>query len=100
MTSPVDFISGPSRASALGKRLNGSTASFTDTCRAGRAVEVHVRQRSPSIRRHAILASGTPWPSTRTAPCARPRVRLDHVQLVASPWTANWMLIGPSTPSA
>ncbi len=30
MTSPVERISGPSRASASGKRLKGSTASFTE----------------------------------------------------------------------
>ena len=31
MTSPVERISGPSRVSTSGKRLNGSTASFTAT---------------------------------------------------------------------
>ena len=31
ITSPVDFISGPSRASAPCRRWNGSTASFTLT---------------------------------------------------------------------
>ena len=31
MTSPVERISGPSTRSASGKRLNGSTASFTAT---------------------------------------------------------------------
>jgi hypothetical protein len=30
MTSPVDFISGPSRVSTPGKRANGKTASFTE----------------------------------------------------------------------
>ena len=31
ITSPVERISGPSTVSTSGKRLNGSTASFTDT---------------------------------------------------------------------
>ncbi len=35
ITSPVDFISGPSTASAPANRANGSTASFTLTCPAG-----------------------------------------------------------------
>ena len=32
ITSPVDFISGPSRMSTLGKRLKGKTASLTEMC--------------------------------------------------------------------
>ena len=31
ITSPVDFISGPSTVSTPGKRANGNTASFTPT---------------------------------------------------------------------
>src|SRR5919202_2062607 len=61
MTSPVDLISGPSRASALGKRPKGSTASLTDTCPSVRgSSSSRSESRSPSIRRHATLASGTP----------------------------------------
>ena len=32
ITSPVDFISGPSTVSTPGKRANGNTASFTALC--------------------------------------------------------------------
>ena len=32
MTSPVDFISGPSSVSTFGKRANGKTASLTEIC--------------------------------------------------------------------
>ena len=61
ITSPVDFISGPSSASARGKRSNGSTASFTVTCRGWRGMSRSMSaRRSPSISRQATLASGTP----------------------------------------
>ena len=61
MTSPVDFISGPSSESARGKRPNGSTASLTDTWLAwdGSASSMSASF-SPSISRQATLASGTP----------------------------------------
>ena len=61
MTSPVDFISGPSSESARGKRPNGSTASLTDTWLPvkGSASSMSA-SRSPSISRAATLASGTP----------------------------------------
>ena len=61
MTSPVDFISGPSSESACGKRPKGSTASLTDTWRGTRGMSSSMSaSRSPSISRQAILASGTP----------------------------------------
>ena len=61
----MDFISGPSRASALGKRSNGSTASLTETWplawpAAGGRSRSSSASFSPSIRRQAIFASGTP----------------------------------------
>ena len=61
MTSPVDFISGPSSASARGKRPNGSTASLTETWLGALGISSFMSaRRSPSISRQAILASGTP----------------------------------------
>ena len=51
MTSPVERISGPSTVSTSGKRLNGSTASFTATwppSTGGRS--------SPSVRSSASVA--------------------------------------------
>ena len=76
---------GPSSASARGKRPNGSTASFTDTCRGWRGMSRsmsrqplaehqpagHLRQRHADRLRHE-----------RHRP-RRARVRLDHVQLLA-----------------
>jgi hypothetical protein len=65
MTSPVERISGPSRVSTSGKRLNGSTASLTDTWppELGGLRTPSVRSSSrlaPAITRAATLASGTP----------------------------------------
>ena len=60
MTSPVDFISGPSTESAPAKRANGSTASLTLTCPSGAAGSSWSARRSPSMSRQAILASGAP----------------------------------------
>jgi hypothetical protein len=62
ITSPVDFISGPSSVSTSGKRSKGITASLTDGA-PGITVSV-VRPRSarvrPSMALVASLASGTP----------------------------------------
>ena len=65
MTSPVERISGPSMVSTSGKRLNGSTASFTETWppSAGGRSSPSARSSSsvaPTITRAATLASGTP----------------------------------------
>ena len=60
ITSPVDFISGPSTASAPAKRANGSTASLTETwplCIVGSSISL---SGSPSISRQAIFATGAP----------------------------------------
>src|SRR6478672_6020094 len=62
MTSPVERISGPSTASEPSKRSNGRTASLTDTWseRIGSAGRSRSARRSPSMIRHATLASGIP----------------------------------------
>ena len=65
MTSPVERISGPSRVSTSGKRLNGSTASLTDTWAPGAGGFSTPSARSsasvaPTITRAATLARGTP----------------------------------------
>jgi hypothetical protein len=65
MTSPVERISGPSSVSTSGKRLKGSTASFTDTWAPGAGGLSRPSARSsasvaPTITRAATLASGTP----------------------------------------
>ena len=65
MTSPVERISGPSSVSTSGKRLNGSTASLTDTWPPGAGGRSTPSARSsasvaPTITRAATLASGTP----------------------------------------
>jgi hypothetical protein len=70
MTSPVDRISGPSTVSTSGKRLNGSTASFTAQRRpdpapapvGGRSNPSARNSASvePTITRAATFTSGTP----------------------------------------
>ena len=61
MTSPVDFISGPSRMSDPGNFRNGKTDSFT---KMRSTVRSSVRPCSsrlrPAMTRAATLASGTP----------------------------------------
>ena len=61
ITSPVDFISGPSTVSTPGNLMNGKTASFTLTC-GGTISRVKPSSASvcPTMQRAAILASGTP----------------------------------------
>ena len=62
MTSPVDFISGPSTVSAPGKRPNGMTASFTLKWSRRRSSEGKSRlaMLSPAMMRAAAFARGTP----------------------------------------
>src|SRR5258705_263556 len=61
MTSPVDFISGPSTASTFWNFTNGNTASFTAMCGAWKVSSAsHGSSDSPSIARIAIFASGAP----------------------------------------
>ena len=61
ITSPVDFISGPSSTSTPGKRLNGNTASLTATCASrAEAASGNDASFSPAITRAAIFATGTP----------------------------------------
>ena len=62
MTSPVDFISGPSTTSAPRKRPNGMTASLTLKCSRRRSSSGRFRSASfsPAMTRAASFASGTP----------------------------------------
>ncbi len=65
ITSPVERISGPSTVSTVGKRLKGSTASFTATWPPSAGGRSRPSARSsasvaPPITRAATLASGTP----------------------------------------
>ena len=65
MTSPVERISGPSRVSASGKRVNGSTASLTLTWPPVTGGTSSPSSRSsarvaPAMTRAATLARGTP----------------------------------------
>ncbi len=61
ITSPVDFISGPSSVSTPGKRTKGNTGVFTNTPVTSRSptrpCSASVR---PIITRAATFASGTP----------------------------------------
>ena len=64
MTSPVDFISGPSTVSTPGKRANGNTASLTPICVVTPARTCRFKPKlasfSPAMMRAAILATGRP----------------------------------------
>ncbi len=60
MTSPVDFISGPSTVSTPGKRLNGNTASLTATWWSFFSTRLKLARLSPAMMRQAILAMGSP----------------------------------------
>ena len=61
ITSPVDFISGPSTGSVPANLLNGNTASFTET-KGGMisSVKPISSSVSPHMTRAACEASGTP----------------------------------------
>ncbi len=104
ITSPVARISGPSTVSTSGKRLNGSTASFTDTCsrlwqRVGSSSWSRSASRSPSSSRQAIFASGTPTAFDTNGTVREARGLASITYSSSSPYTANWMLISPTTPS-
>ena len=61
ITSPVDFISGPSTGSTPGKRRNGKTGALTKTPgTSGSAVNPSSSRLLPAIACTAILTSGTP----------------------------------------
>ena len=61
ITSPVDFISGPSSGSTPGKRRNGKTGALTKTAgTAGSSVKPTSARLCPAITRQAIATSGTP----------------------------------------
>src|SRR5438132_399009 len=61
MTSPVDFISGPSTASSPGKRAKGSTGFFTATSAgSGGSDGARSASRAPAMMRAASRASGSP----------------------------------------
>ena len=60
ITSPVDFISGPSTVSTPGKRANGNTASLTPIWSKRAGVSLKLASVSPAITRAAIFATGSP----------------------------------------
>jgi hypothetical protein len=61
MTSPVLFISGPSRVSTPGNFTNGNTDSFTDTCDGTTSlVKPSSASDFPAITRAASCAIGRP----------------------------------------
>ena len=61
ITSPVDFISGPSTGSTPGKRRKGKTGAFTNTPGTfGSSVKPSSSRLLPAIAATAIFTSGTP----------------------------------------
>ena len=102
ITSPVERISGPSSESAPANRSNGSTASLTQTWplrRVLRAARVPP-SRSPSMTRHASLASGSPIALETNGTVREARGFASITCRPSSPWIANWTLSSPTTPSA
>ena len=100
MTSPVERISGPSVLSTSGKRLNGSTASFTATCPPVTGGWSRPSSRSsasvaPSMTRAATLASGTPV-ALATKGTVRLARGLASMTKTSLPRTAYWTLIEPA----
>ena len=60
ITSPVDFISGPSTGSVPGNLANGNTASLTAIWSHLGRTRLKLARLSPAITRAAILAIGSP----------------------------------------
>ena len=61
ITSPVDFISGPSTGSTPASRRNGNTGALTNTPgTGGSSVKPTSSRLAPAITRAASLTSGTP----------------------------------------
>ena len=101
ITSPVDRISGPSSESAPAKRLNGSTASLTQTWpQVVFSGSSRSAIRSPSRIRQAILASGTPIALDTNGTVREARGLASITYRRSSPRIANWTLSRPTTPSA
>ena len=105
ITSPVERISGPSSVSAPGKRLKGSTASFT-VCSGGtgslvRPSSARVR---PAISWLAILANGTPVALATNGTVREARGLASMMNTLSTPaasrWMANCRLIRPRTSKA
>ena len=101
ITSPVERISGPRAVSTPGKRLNGSTASFTETCPklVGGFSKPSVRSSAsvaPSMTRLATFANGTPvaLATNGTVRLARGFASMTYT---VEPATANCTLSRPIT---
>ena len=100
MTSPVDFISGPSSVSAPANLSNGRTASLTATwVRTGSSVKPTSARVSPAIRRAACAARGAPT-AFATKGTVRDARGLASMMKTSPSWTAYWMLSRPTTPRA
>ena len=100
ITSPVDFISGPSTVSTPGNLMNGNTASLTLTC-AGRtsAMKPCASSERPTMQRAPILASGTPIAllTNGTVRLARGFTSRTKTHFAL---TANWTFMRPTTQSS
>ena len=100
ITSPVDFISGPSNTSTPANLLNGKTASFTDTCLGvGALVNPSSDSLRPIMTLIAILARGTPIDLLTKGTV------LDARGLTSSTYTwrcftANCAFMRPTTPNS
>ena len=105
ITSPVERISGPSRVSEPGKRLKGSTASFTVwRGGTGSASSPSSARVAPAISWLAILARGTPVALATKGTVREARGLASMMKTVSAPspsrCTANCRLIRPRTSRA
>ena len=99
MTSPVERISGPSSASAPGKRANGSTASLTATAVGSGSRMPIAASCSPAATRHAMSTSPMPiaFSTNGTVRLARGFASSTYI---APSCSANCTFTSPRTPSA
>ena len=97
ITSPVDFISGPSRVSTFSNLSNGNTASFTAQWLTSTSrVSPSSASFMPIITLVAILASGTPV-ALLTKGIVREARGLTSSIYSSLSLTANWTFIKPIT---
>src|SRR4029079_8254252 len=96
ITSPVDFISGPSTVSTPGKRANGKTASLTPIWSNAAGLRSKLASISPAMIRAAILATGTPI-TLATKGTVREARGLTSRTWISPSLMAYWTFIRPTT---
>ena len=96
ITSPVDFISGPSNKSLSGNLLNGNTASLTANFLLVLYFNLYLLNFSPDIILDAIFASGIPF-AFETKGTVLLALGLTSMTKISSFLIANWIFKNPLT---